>query len=174
MSKITVEIEKDITEFFGQLDAYEAEERRRLEMPEISRKLPNPKITSQTKSTTDPDSGWLNRPDKPDGFHYLSHQTIDAQNGIILAVHATSGNTPDNIPYLEQLDSVIEQLASSNIDAQTVGLDSAYDAAIIHKELDERGIVPYIPKKKIADSSKTEYKRDDFAYNQEDDEFIIL
>jgi hypothetical protein len=38
-------------------------------LPEITRKEPVPKITQQTKSITDPESGWLNRPNKPDGFH---------------------------------------------------------------------------------------------------------
>ena len=68
-SKMTVEIEKDATEFFERLDAYEAEERKRLGMSAIKRKMPKPKKTEQTKSVTDSEAGWLNRPDKPEGFH---------------------------------------------------------------------------------------------------------
>ena len=172
MSKITVEIEKDITEFFNQLDAYEAEERERLGMPKISRKSPEPKIVSQTQSTTDAGAGWLSRPDKPEGFHYLSHQTLDSQSGIIVDVKVTPGNTTDSTPYLEQIDNATSILADSNIGVEAVAADSAYDNAIIHKELAERKVTVFMPKKKVAQSSKTEYKKDDFVYSQEQDKFI--
>lgn len=56
-SKVKVDIEKDMTEYFKQLDEYEAEERKRLGMSETTRKMPKPKKTEQTKSTTDPDAG---------------------------------------------------------------------------------------------------------------------
>jgi len=76
ISKITVEVEQRTAEFFERLDAYEAVERERLGMPEITRKSPEPKATEQTRSITDSEAGWLNRPDKPEGFHYLSHQWV--------------------------------------------------------------------------------------------------
>ena len=68
MAKVTVEIEQDMTEYFERLDAYEAEERERLGMPGITRTPPKPKKTKQTVSITDPEAGWLNRPNKPEGF----------------------------------------------------------------------------------------------------------
>ena len=172
MSKITVQIEKDATEFFKLLDAYEAEERKRLDMPEISRKPTEPKTTTQTKSITDPESGWLNRPGKPEGFHYLSHQTLDAENGIIVAVETTAGNTSDNTPYLAQIDDIIQTLGAFDVEVQTVSADSMYDTATIHKELKERGIIPYIRKTKTADRTKVDYKRSDFKYNHDDDTYI--
>jgi transposase len=170
-SKIKVEIEKDMTEFFKQLDAYEAEERKRLGMPEIVRKMPEPKKTEQTKSVTDPEAGWLNRPNKPDGFHYLSHQTVDAKNGIIVDVAVTAGNVSDNVPFLEQVDRCDEKLGALNIEVDAVCADSAYDTAIIHKEMETRKIAIYTPEKETSDSTKVEYKRDAFIYNQETDEF---
>jgi transposase len=172
MSKVAVQIEKDTAEFFELLDAYEAEERKRLELPEISRKPIEPKTTTQTKSITDPESGWLNRPGKPEGFHYLSHQTLDAENGIIVAVETTAGNTSDNTPYLAQMDDAIQTLGAFDVQVQTVSADSSYDTAIIHKGLKERSITPYIRRTKIADRTKVEYKRDDFKYNHENDTFI--
>jgi transposase len=171
MSKITVEIEHETTEFFSRLDKYEAEERKRLGMPEITRKPPEPKKTEQTKSITDPDSGWLKRPGKPEGFHYLSHQTLDAENGIIVDVEVTAGNIPDNKVYLEQLNRTEENLEKADIKIEAVCGDSAYDTALIHKELEEREITIYTPKKEIADNSKVGYKREDFIYEQEADEF---
>jgi len=172
MSKIKVEIEKETVEFFDRLDAYEAVERERLGMPEITRKPPKPQKTEQTRSLTDPEAGWLNRPNKPEGFHYLSHQTIDSENGIIVDVEVTAGNTPDNVPYIEQIDRAENTLKELNIEVETVCADASYDTALIHKELDEREKVVYMPKKEISDSSKAEYRRDDFTYNQDTDEFV--
>ena len=171
-SKIKIEIERQTTEFFEQLDTYEAQERERLGMPEITRKLPEPKMAEQTVSTTDPDSGWLSRPDKPNGFHYLAHQTLDAENGIIVDVHVTPGNTPDCNPYIEQIDRAVDTLESLNIEVDAVSADSAYDTALIHKELEDRGLTVYMPKKDIADNFKAQNKREDFTYDKEADEFL--
>jgi len=113
-TKMTVEIERETAEFFERLDAYETEERKRLEMREITRKPPEPKKAEQTKSITDPESGWLKRPDKPEGFHYLSHQTLDAENGVIVDVEVTAGNTPDNVPYIEQIERVEKTIDEYN------------------------------------------------------------
>jgi len=170
-SKIKVEIERRTTEFFEKLDAYEAEERKCLGMPEVTRNLPEPKKTEQTRSITDPEAGWLCRPDKPTGFHYLTHQTIDAENGIIVDVNVTPGNAPDCNSYTEQIDRSAETLGEFGIDIEAVCVDSAYDTALIHKEIEERKLRIYTPKKDTSDCSKTDYKRDDFTCDKDTDEF---
>ena len=156
MSKVVVEIERETAAFFERLDAYEAEERKRLELPEVARKTPEPKTVKQTQSATDPEAGWLRRPGKPEGFHYLLHQTLDADNGIIVDVLATAGNTSDNTPYIGQIDAAIESLDGMDITVEGVCADSGYDNALIHKELQDRNLTPTMPKKKTSDSSKTE------------------
>jgi transposase len=171
-SKITIEIERQTADFFDQLDAYEAAERNRLGMPEITRKVSESKTAEQTVSTTDPEACWLVRPGKPEGFHYLSHQTIDAENGIIVEVNATPGNTPDSNPYVGQIDSATDILEKFNIETEAVCADSAYDTVLIHKEMDDRGLTIYTPPKDTSDNSIAEYKRNDFTYNQESDTFI--
>ncbi|GHU79456.1 transposase [Clostridia bacterium] len=172
VSKVTVEIERETAEFFERLDTYEALERERSGMPEITRKPPKHGKTEQTRSITDPDAGWLKRPDKPEGFHYLSHQTFDAENGIIVDVDVTAGNIPDNKPYTAQIDRTINTLEALNIETIAVCADAAYDTALIHKGLEDYGLTVYFPKKDTSDHSKTEYKRDDFTYNQAADEFV--
>ena len=171
-SKVKIAIERQTAEFFEQLDAYEAEERAQLGLPPIERKPPEPKKAEQTQSLTDPESGWLVRPGKPNGFHYLTHQTIDAENGIIVDVEVTPGNTSDNKPYIEQLERTVNNLSGMDIEVEAVCADSAYDTALIHKGLEELEVSAYIPKKETSDNSKAEYKRDDFSYNQDADEFI--
>jgi hypothetical protein len=170
-SKYTALVERETQEYFKRLDTYEAEERKRLGMPEIKRKLPENKKIEQTKSATDPDTGWLCRPNKPEGFHYLTHQTFDSENGIIVDVNVTAGNVPDNLPYIEQINRSINTLNELNIKVEAVGADSAYDTALIHKELDSLEINVYMPQKEVADNSKTEFKKNDFIYHSETDTF---
>lgn len=170
-SKIKVEVEQEVTEYIARLDAYEAEERKRLGMPDVTRKTPEPKKTIQTKSTTDPDAGWLARTGKPEGFHYLSHQTIDSQSGIIVDVAVTAGNTPDHVPYLRQIDNCVDKLNELNIEVEAVCADALYDTAIIHKEMEARNLKIYTVEKISADLSKVDFKRDLFTYDQNNDEF---
>ncbi|MEH8180114.1 IS5/IS1182 family transposase, partial [Gallibacterium anatis] len=40
-------------------------------------------------SNTDPESGYMHRDNKPKGFFYLDHRTVDGQCGIILDTFAT-------------------------------------------------------------------------------------
>jgi transposase len=170
-SKIKVEIERQTTDFLEELEMYESAERERLGMPDISRKPAEPKIAQQTQSATDLEAGWLCRPGKPEGFHYLTHQTVDAENGIIVDVNVTPGNTSDNVPYIEQIDRAVQTLDEMDIKVDTVSADSAYDTAVIHKKLEERELKSFMPKKETSDTSKVEYKRGDFTYNQETDEY---
>lgn len=61
-------------------------------------------MVEKTVSTTDPDAGMMHRPGKPEGMHYLSHQSIDAANGMIVDVAITPGDVSDSVPYLERID----------------------------------------------------------------------
>ena len=61
-------------------------------------------------SRTDPEAGLLNRAGKPKGMHYLSHQTLDTDYGIILDVAVTPGDSSDIEPFLPQMERVRELL----------------------------------------------------------------
>jgi len=170
-SKISVEIERETSAYFERLDEYEKAERERLGLPELERKTPKTKTVTQTQSVTDEDAGWLQRPEKPNGFHYLAHQTLDAHNGIIVDVEVTPGNTPDNVPYIKQIYNSKETLESLNIKVEAVCADSAYDNALIHAEIKKCNMDIFTPEKKTSDCSKTEYRKEDFLYSQETDSF---
>lgn len=88
-------------------------------------------------STTDPDSGYLTREGKPQGFYYLDHRTVDGKHNIITDTHVTPGNVHDSKPYLSRLD---RQLTAFNIYPEYVGLDAGYKTAGICKGLEARGI----------------------------------
>ncbi len=53
-------------------------------------------------STTDPDSGYMYREGKPEGFFYLDHRTVDAKYTIITDAYVSAGNVHDSVPYLER------------------------------------------------------------------------
>src|SRR5690606_34115410 len=88
-------------------------------------------------STTDPDSGYLTREGKPQGFYYLDHRTVDGKHNIITDTHVTPGNVHDSKPYLSRLD---RQLTAFNIYPDAVGLDAGYKTAGICKGLEDRNI----------------------------------
>lgn len=96
-----------------------------------------PKTRDIKVSTTDPDSGYLTREGKPQGFYYLDHRTVDGKYNIITDTHVTPGNVHDSKPYLARLD---RQLTAFNIYPYTVGLDAGYKAAGICKGLEDRNI----------------------------------
>jgi transposase len=93
-------------------------------------------------SKTDPDSGILGRPEKPKGFHYLSHQSTDAKSGIITDVHVTAGNVDDCVPYVDRIKAQKEKYG---FQIKEVGLDRGYDYVEIHKEMYDLGIKTYTP-----------------------------
>jgi transposase len=88
-------------------------------------------------STTDPDSGYLTREGKPQGFYYLDHRTVDGKYNIITDTFVTPGNVHDSKPYLSRLD---RQLTAFNIYPEYVGLDAGYKTAGICKGLEDRNI----------------------------------
>jgi hypothetical protein len=54
-------------------------------------------------SRTAPDSGYIVRDEKPTGFFYLDHRTVDARYSIITDTHVTPASVHDSQPYLAQL-----------------------------------------------------------------------
>ena len=169
-SEIKVQIEKEAAAYWERLDRHEQKEREKLEtegkIKPKKLRLKQPKIVEKTVSTSDPDAGRLNRPGKPEGMHYLDHQSIDAKNGIIIDVAVTAGNVTDCVPYLDRIEHM-----EKNIDIEAVAVDSGYDTSLIHKELEDRSITIFTPEKAVSDTSKTEFRREDFLYNKADDTF---
>ncbi|MCU8506152.1 transposase, partial [Vibrio vulnificus] len=95
--------------------------------------------TKNTKtSTTDPESGFMTRDNKPQGFFYLDHRTVDGQHGIILDTYTTAGNINDSQPYVQRLDYT---LATFQLNPIAVGLDAGYFTAPVAESLERRGIL---------------------------------
>lgn len=110
----------------------------------------------------------MKRPGKPRGQHYLSHQAVDTDHGIILDVTVTPDDVNDSVPYLEQ----IERINSQIIPLQAAAADAAYDFPLAHRVLDDLGIAFFVRHQKHGDNSKTEFKHDDFRYDEENDLYV--
>ena len=91
-------------------------------------------------SRTDPESGHLNRPGKPKGPHYLSHQTVDCDHGIILDVTVTSGEVNDAVPYLRQIEHIHREI----LPIRAAMADAAYGLPLFHRVLRDHGIRFYV------------------------------
>ena len=110
----------------------------------------------------------MNRPGKPRGPHYLSHQTVDTDHGIILDVETTSGDVYDSVPYLDQIERVHRDI----IRVQTAAADSAYDFPLAHRVLEDMGIDFCVVPKQNYDRTEAEFKRDSFAYDEAQDRYL--
>ncbi len=160
--------------YWERLDAYEEQAQEELERKTGKR---GSKRTKQIKrrtrcpqrrvSRTDPDAGYLNRPGKPHGMHYLSHQTLDTDHGIILDVAVTPGDASDQEPYLAQMERVM-----NIVPVQAATADSIYDYGLFHKVLGDMGVDFFVRPMKQEIHRQTEFGREDFEYDKEQDIFL--
>ena len=174
-SEELVEMREEAGVYWERLDAYEEEGLEELERRTGKRRK---KRTKQIKrdnrrskkrvSRTDPEAGHMKRPGKPEGPHYLSHQTLDGDYGIITGLTVTPGDVYDSVPYLDQL----EHIHQSVIPIQAAAGDSAYDFPLAHRVLEEHGIDFYVRPQAVYDRTQVEFKRDAFRYDQEKDRYI--
>ena len=108
------------------------------------------KQTPKTKeikiSTTDPESGYMHRPGKPNGFHYLSHQTCDGEHGLITDVFVTPGNINDRSVHSERIKTQIDKYG---FETEAVCADKGYDSSEIHAEYKPIYLVRLFHLKKI-------------------------
>ncbi|MBT2286066.1 IS1182 family transposase [Paenibacillus polymyxa] len=111
-------------------------------------------------STTDPDSGYMVRDGKPEGFFYLDHRTVDGKYNVITDVYVTPGNVHDSVPYLTRLDRQRERF---RLPVEAVALDAGYLTNPICKGLEERqiyGVIAYrsfMPVKGLFPKTKFKY-----------------
>ena len=129
------------------------------------------KQTPKTKeikiSTTDPESGYMHRPGKPNGFHYLSHQTCDGEHGLITDVFVTPGNINDRSVHSERIKTQIDKYG---FETEAVCADKGYDSSEIHADMYERGIQTYIPRQ-VVPSEENRFQVSDYKYDEVTDSY---
>ena len=174
-ANVKVLVERETTDYMERLDRYEAQERVRLEEAgaikpkRTGKRKKKAKPVEKTASATDPDAGMLKRPGKPEGMHYLSHQSVDAAHGIVVDVAVTPGNANDAGPYLGRIEYMREQIG---LDIQLAGADGAYGTSMIYQAMEDMGIQLHAPESAARANYKVDFKREDFRYDEERDCFL--
>jgi transposase len=134
---------QSVRDYVEELDRDIEEDRRKHGKKPLPSREAAPAEKTIKVSTTDPDSGYVARDDKPGGFFYLDHRTVDGRCGIITDSHVTPGNVHDSQPYLSRLD---RQRQRFGFTTHATGLDAGYFTPHICKGLVERkiyGVIGY-------------------------------
>lgn len=163
--KITVKQERQA--YMTQLDQAVEEERIRHGKKPLAPPSKAPAEKTIKQSTTDPESGYMVRDQKPKGFFYLDHRTVDGKTNIITDVHITAGNVHDSVPYIERLE---RQQARFGFNIKAVGLDAGYNSAPICKQLEDKQIFAAIAYRRLNHKPGMFYKRE-FVYDAEQDHY---
>lgn len=171
-----IRVEKTPTEYMQMLEQeaqhLEVELQRRREVAGKKkcgkkRQIPERKVMHEVLSSkTDPDAGYMNRPGKPCGFHYLSHTSLDGKNGIITDVYATAGNVNDHIPFVSRVKVLKNRLG---LPIQAIGADKGYDVSEVHYGLEQEGITGHVTPTEL--SVAESIIETDFVYDKETDTF---
>ena len=85
------------------------------------------------------------RDQKPEGFFWLSHRTVDAKHNFIVDVHVTPGNVSDSTVYLDRITHILDRF---DFPLEAVALDAGYYTTEIAKALTERGIFAVIARRR--------------------------
>ncbi len=153
--------------YMDELESAVNEDREQHGKKPLAPKEKEPKTKTIKQSTTDKDSGYMVRDNKPKGFFYLDHRTTDERFNIITDVHVTAGNVHDSIPYLERLDRQIKQF---NFETEAVGLDAGYFTAAICKGIEERKLYGIIGYRRPNHRKGYFYKRE-YLYDESNDSY---
>lgn len=119
-------------------------------------------------STTDPESGYMVREGKPEGFFYLDHRTVDGKHNLITDVYVTPGNVHDSKPYLARLKRQQERFG---FEVEAVALDAGYLTNPICHALKELGIFAVIAHRRFH-PQKGLFHKWQFKYNAKRDVYI--
>ena len=104
----------------------------------------------------------MKRPGKPEGPHYLSHQAVDSDYGIIVGQTVTPGDVNDSAPYLD----LMEYVHTNVVPIQIATADAAYDFPLAHRVLGDLGINFFVRPQKTAVRTAAQFTRDDFHYDE--------
>jgi len=161
------EVEASTKSYLYELERAVNEDREQHGKKLLAPKKKEPETKAIKQSTTDADSGYMVRDNKPKGFFYLDHRTTDERFNIITDVHVTAGNVHDSIPYLERLDRQIKQF---DFKTEAVGLDAGYFTAAICKGIEDRKLYGIIGYRRPNHRKGYFYKRE-YSYNKATDSY---
>lgn len=165
--KTKVQIAASRQDYMDALDSAVEEDRLRHGKKPLAPTTKAPVTREINKSTTDPDSGYMVRDEKPKGFFYLDHRTVDGKCNIITDVHVTPGNIHDSVPYLKRLDRQIKRF---DLPVEAVGLDAGYFTSAVCKGIEDRGLYGVMGYRRPTHKKGYFYKRE-YQYDADSDTY---
>ncbi|CDG22118.1 transposase (fragment) [Xenorhabdus poinarii G6] len=110
----------------------------------------------------------MHRTNKPKGFFYLDHRTVDGKANIILDTYATAGNVHDSQPLIGRLK---RQRTRFPLNPIAVVLDAGYfTAPVCHLTL-ELGLTPVISYRRPNKGPNT-FQKKQFIYDPQQDCYV--
>lgn len=131
--------------------------------PESAVAVKNTKV-----STTDPESGFMHRDNKPKGFFYLDHRTVDGKHGIITDTFVTPGNVHDSQPFIGRLKHQVEHFG---LEPVAVGVDAGYFTAAVCHLTQEMGIA-LVPGYRRPHKGQNDVQKKHFRYDADKNIYI--
>lgn len=165
--KTKVQVAASRQDYMDALDSAVEEDRLRHGKKPLAPTTKAPATREINKSTTDPDSGYMVRDEKPKGFFYLDHRTVDGKCNIITDVHVTPGNIHDSVPYLKRLDRQIKRF---DLPVEAVGLDAGYFTSAVCKGIEDRGLYGVMGYRRPTHKKGYFYKRE-YQYDADSDTY---
>lgn len=163
-----VQVTQERQAYMESLDAAVEEDRIRHGKKPLAPPSKAPSTREIKQSTTDKESGYMVRDNKPKGFFYLDHRTVDSQINIITDVHVTPGNVHDSVPYLARLE---RQQQRFGFDIKAVGLDAGYFTSALCKGIEDRGIYGVMAYRRPNHKKGYFYKRE-YHYDTKRDVYL--
>lgn len=165
--KTKVQVAASRQDYMDALDSAVEEDRLRHGKKPLAPTTKAPVTREINKSTTDPDSGYMVRDEKPKGFFYLDHRTVDGKCNIVTDVHVTPGNIHDSVPYLKRLDRQIKRF---DLPVEAVGLDAGYFTSAVCKGIEDRGLYGVMGYRRPTHKKSYFYKRE-YQYDADSDTY---
>lgn len=108
------------------------------------------------------------RDQKPEGFFWLAHRTVDAKHNFIVDVHVTPGNVSDSTVYVDRLDHILGRFGYP---LEAVALDAGYFTTAIARALAERGVFGVISRRRFG-GRKGMFRKASFTYLPGEDAYL--
>lgn len=125
-----------------------------------------PPQTSQSVSTSDPESGMFVKGEHERQFAYEAHTACE-RHGFILAAKVTAGNVHDSVAW----DGVYGSLCARFPEMEAVVMDAGYKTPWIARKVLQDARIPVLPYTR-SHCRKDRFKPWDYRYDQEQDQIL--
>lgn len=122
-------------------------------------------------SKTDPDSRIAKKPGKKTDLYYSTHYSVDSKTKVITDVLTTHADIADSDTMIEVVDRASERLEKNGLKIESVSADKKYCSGENLRDLEQRGIIPYIPSQKHPNTTGG-IPKEEFIYDKQTDEYI--